>query len=178
MSKIMDFSISGDVHEMNAVFKNGDKISFILDSDVYKVNGVARTAEAASFLVGSDGDVYVPVNVFNGSFDGVTLERKARGKKIKYLLNIASDFKAAFNKDEPVVLPDMTALIPKAEPENDFICDLSEYEKYMNPENPDEYIKLINKAHPLDASYIPPDLTNISYTRRDGRAIQQMREAL
>lgn len=45
----------------------------------------------------------------------------------------------------------------------------------MDPENADEYIRLINKDHPLGKDYIPPDLTEISDTRKDRKAVQ-MRE--
>ena len=177
MSEILDFSVSGDAKEMNAVFKNGDIITFLLDTDVYKVNGVTRKCDGASYMMGRDGDVYVPINFFMGTFDGITLERNADGKDVDYVLEILPDFTVAFTGSEPVSKPDMSAFALSAKPEKAFICDLSEYEKYMNPENPDEYIKLINSQHTLDKDYIPADLTDISYTRRDGRAIQKMREA-
>ena len=177
MSDHMDFGVSGDVHEMNAVFDSGDVITFVLDTDIYKVNGIARTADGVSYMMGSDGDVYVPINFFNGTFDGITLKRKADGRRIRYSLDIDSGFSVAFSDSTPIPMPDMSALELKAEPENDYITDLTEYEQYINPENPDEYIKLINSEHTLASDYIPEDLTNISYTRRDGRATQKMRLA-
>lgn len=177
LSEIMGFSVSGDVREMCAVFDNGDKISFILDTDIYMVNGLARTADGVSFMNGGNGDVFVPINFISNSFDGVTLKRDGDGKKVKYSLDIEKDFSLSFAKEQPIALPNMTAVVPKAEPVNDFICDLSEYEKYMNPENVDEYITLINSENTLDSSYIPDDLIEISYTRRDGRATQKMRLA-
>ncbi len=177
MSKIFGFSISGDVHTMNAVFENGDKISFLVDSDIYTVNGVTRSGGGASYFSGSDGDVYVPITFFNGTFDGIVLKREENRRKVKYTLEIKEGFGVAFEKSSPIGLPDMSKVITEVKPENEFLTDLSEYEKYMNPENPDEYIKLINVDYPLGADYVPADLVNISYTRRDGRATQQMREA-
>ena len=177
MSEIMGFGISGDVHEMSAVFPRGDVISFVLDTDIYKVNGIARTSDGVSYMMGSDGDVYVPINFFNGTFDGIAFERKENGRKVKYTIDIDKDFSVAFSGSAPLTAPDMSELVVRAEPENDYITDFSEYEQYINPENPDEYIKLINSEHTLDESYIPDDLTDISYTRRDGRATQKMRLA-
>lgn len=58
----------------------------------------------------------------------------------------------------------------------DFKADLSEYEKYMVPEDPDEYLVLINIDNPLDETYKPDDLINVVDTRKDGRAVQQLRE--
>lgn len=57
-----------------------------------------------------------------------------------------------------------------------FISDLSEYEKYMDPEERDDYLILVNKSSKLSPSDEPSDLTDIADTRQDGRAAQQMRE--
>ena len=46
-----------------------------------------------------------------------------------------------------------------------FTLDLSEYEQYMNPSDRDAYITLINKAHMLDSTYKPDDLTDVPYVR-------------
>lgn len=58
----------------------------------------------------------------------------------------------------------------------EFKADLSSYESYMEPENRDEYLILINTKHPLDETYIPTDLIDVADTRDDGRAMQQLRE--
>lgn len=58
----------------------------------------------------------------------------------------------------------------------EFKADLSAYEPYMDPENRDEYLILINTKYPLDETYIPTDLTDVVDTRDDGRAMQQLRE--
>jgi D-alanyl-D-alanine carboxypeptidase len=58
----------------------------------------------------------------------------------------------------------------------DFIADLSEYEKYMNPENRDEYLILINTVNRLDENYLPADLIDVVDTRKDGRDTQKLRE--
>lgn len=78
----------------------------------------------------------------------------------------------------------LTSLSDPSAPENNgtireevtFKSDLSAYEKYMSPENEDEYLTVVNNSQPLDESYIPTDLTDISATRNDGRETQQMRE--
>lgn len=55
----------------------------------------------------------------------------------------------------------------------DFISDLSEYEKYMDPDG-DEYLTLINSQNTLDEDYMPPNLTDVVDTRKDGRNTQKM----
>jgi len=56
-----------------------------------------------------------------------------------------------------------------------FTADLSAYEAYFVPENQYEYIILINKNNSLEKDYVPPDLVDVADTRKDGRAMQQLR---
>ncbi|MBO4228980.1 MAG: D-alanyl-D-alanine carboxypeptidase family protein [Clostridia bacterium] len=46
-----------------------------------------------------------------------------------------------------------------------FRADLSAYEQYMNPEDRDGYLILVNPDHPLDGSYAPTDLTDVANPR-------------
>ncbi len=57
-----------------------------------------------------------------------------------------------------------------------FATDLSEYEKYMDPENAGEYLVLANKTNLLESTYEPEGLVDVADTRQDGRNTQQMRE--
>lgn len=61
-------------------------------------------------------------------------------------------------------------------PEIDFTADLSEYEKYFDPENREEYSFLVNTSHPIDETYKPTDLIEVVDTRKDGRATQYLKE--
>jgi len=58
-----------------------------------------------------------------------------------------------------------------------FTADLAAYEKYMNPEGDqrDAYLLLVNPQNPVSAADAPTDLTDLTATRKDGRATQQMR---
>lgn len=56
----------------------------------------------------------------------------------------------------------------------EFLADLSEYEQYMDPEDRDAYLRLINHQNRLDENYIPDDLIDVENTRND-RAKQKMR---
>ena len=65
--------------------------------------------------------------------------------------------------------------IEETKDELGYLTDLSEYTKYINPENRDEYLILINVVNPLDPAAIPDDLTDVADTRKDGRATQRLR---
>ncbi len=56
-----------------------------------------------------------------------------------------------------------------------FSTDMSDYEKYMAPEDDSEYLVLVSSSSPLDKTYEPGDLTGIANTRQDGRETQRLR---
>lgn len=60
-------------------------------------------------------------------------------------------------------------------PEFEYLTDISKYEKYIEPEDRDGYLVLVNYANKLDKDDTPDDLTDVKDTRDDGRATQQMR---
>ena len=111
---------------------------------------------------------------------------------IRGLVSLLSDGKNPKEQPEPQTssakettssLPESTEKIPETlPPETEpvslpvptFLSDLSAYETYMNPDG-DEYLFLVNADHLLDESYLPDDLTDVTDTRKDGRATQKMR---
>lgn len=58
--------------------------------------------------------------------------------------------------------------------DTEYAIDISEYLAYIEPRS-DAYLFLVNPANPLQADYVPPDLTDCIYTRKDGRATQKLR---
>ena len=65
---------------------------------------------------------------------------------------------------------------PETEPPKiEFKADLSEYEKYFDPEDPTEYLILVNPDHTIDKSYKPKDLTKVSFIKEGGSS-RYMRE--
>lgn len=69
--------------------------------------------------------------------------------------------------------PELAAPVPE------FKADLSAYEGYMNPtgDQRDAYLIVVNAQNPLSSDYVPPDLTDVKSTRKDGqRKTQQLRE--
>lgn len=55
-----------------------------------------------------------------------------------------------------------------------YATDVSQYLEYIEPRT-DDYLFLVNPSHTLAADYVPPDLTDCIYTRKDGRVTQQLR---
>lgn len=178
LSNLIGFKLMGDVKVMNAVFtdiSDEERVSVYLNTDCAVFGKTARLLGAQSYFSGSDGDVYVPISFLENAFEGAELTGVQKGSRIDYTLTLTDSFRLAYSADTPIPLPDSSGLDTSTKPDNEFLTDLSAYEKYMDPENADEYIQLINKDHPLGKDYIPPDLTEISDTRKDRKAVQ-MRE--
>ena len=156
---------------------SSDSVSFCNSSNTVNVNGT--NSEMANPAYFENGMMFVPQSFFTDFCHGVKCEFNNKGKKDAFCLDFENDF--GFNSKaltELPVIPYSKILTAKGfievdEPE--FKCDLSAYEMYMNPADPDEYLTLINSAHPLDKDYAPSDLINITNTRKDGRATQKMR---
>ena len=174
LSEAIGYKMMGNVDVMNAVIDDDNSLSFYVNTDIASVNGNNVSVGAPSYFSYTGGDVYVPVTFFDGVLDGVDLVTERRGKNVNYTINISSSEMAlAYSKNTPA--DKVEGLRRTAAPTTDFVADLSEYEQYMNPENADEYIRLINTEYPLGKDYIPTDLMDVADTRKD-RAAQQMRE--
>ncbi len=69
--------------------------------------------------------------------------------------------------------PDPLAKYAKYD-DTQYATDVSAYLQYIEPKS-DDYLFLVNPEHTLSADYVPPDLTDCIYTRKDGRNTQQLR---
>ncbi len=76
---------------------------------------------------------------------------------------------------EPITAPVTEPVTePIIEPERfEYKTDISAYEKYIDPEDRDAYIVLVNADNPLDKDYVPQELTDLKDTEK-GRTTQQM----
>ena len=170
LADLIGFRLMGDAKIMNTVFSDrsdDERVSVYLDTDSAVYGKTVRLLGAQSYFSGSSGDVYVPISFLENSFDNVTLTGVQKGARIDYTLTVSGESRLGYSTDAPVPLPDVSGIDTSTLPDNAFLTDLSAYEKYMDPENADDYIRLINKDHPLGKDYIPPDLTDISEgTRR------------
>ncbi len=66
---------------------------------------------------------------------------------------------------------------PVIEVEYTYLTDIDDYLEYIDPEDSDAYLVLVNKDNPLDEDYVPDNLVDLVDTRDDGRDDQQMVEA-
>ena len=166
----------GTGHEEYAVFEKKSTACVVCGQD-------ARLTAPAVF---SDGDVWVPADFIENYVNGITVEeekskgkvyvtRDSSGKGDDLKLGEVSFKLKAITAPEPAE-PDEDTPTTGGMPEVEFETDLTKYEQYMNPENAEEYLVLVNKTNTVDATFVPGTLTNVVDTRDDGRATQKLQK--
>lgn len=191
--------VTGDVDSMKFIFPAEDTVEtgsagvgsedcvvFMADSRTVIVNSRSITVPAESFIYGES--VWVSAEFLAEFVDGLDVSLKgdtvATARKVDEekstedeVVYLEVSLKLKSEEEIPPVTEEEgngSASLPDEKVE--FTTDLSAYEQYMNPENADDYLILVNNTSTLDASYAPGDLVNIVNTRQDGRETQLMRE--
>ena len=173
---MLDCKITGDKNEISFISANTNNfMKFNVNSSVVYINNMEYRMSAPSFLGTSetDGDkLYVPLEFIKNKFDNLKIihdEKNANHITVEIL--DSENFAFKLQMSESLKNPgDGIEYTPIP-----FVADLSEYEAYFSPENPDEYLILINQSNSLDKDYVPADLTDVADTRQDGRAMQRLR---
>lgn len=174
LSSKLGFTIHGKSGEtMTLSIEGNDVAAIAVGTQNVLCGNISSVMSSPSVF--KDEQLFVPSSFFEICFDGVKIEYNKAGGKKGYNIIFDSEFSLLHTNDsgtDAISRADINAL--KAEQMPEFVSDLSEYERYMNPENRDEYLVLINTSHPLSADYVPDDLEEVLYTRGD-RAKQKMR---
>ncbi|MEA4833086.1 MAG: M15 family metallopeptidase [Oscillospiraceae bacterium] len=176
-----EMTVTGSGKIRSFIFYSGEYANFS-DGDINAVvNGTNISLSAPCHIM--NGEVYLPVDFYTTDIIGISLEIDKNGyyilrktaDKLEYTQKTAS-VEASIpltseisGNTKPGRPDDFSDPVPKP----DFISNLSDYEKYMNPENRDDYLILVNSTHSVSNDYKPSDLTDIADTRKD-RDAQQM----
>ena len=64
---------------------------------------------------------------------------------------------------------------PTPKYEYSYLIDIADYEPFIEPADPMEYVFLVNPTHTLASDFVPADLVDCVHTRKDGRKMQQLR---
>lgn len=172
---ILDFTLHGNVKSMTFTAGGGKGATFSVGTGDVSIGGKHAVMRTPSYF--EREQLFIPALFFTSHCNGITAEFDKEGGTKGYNLSFGEDFsiKASTDAETPSIpYGEAAHLLQKDKPK--FICDLSEYEQYMNPENKDEYLILINTSHKLSSDYIPPDLVDVKDTRGD-RAKQKLRLA-
>lgn len=130
-----------------------------------------------------DGKLYVPLAFVEQYMRGISVMRENAGS-----VQIRRGEYNASTKDHPIYiepaftgteeLPLETTVIPeKLAPKYEFSTDLSAFEPYMCPEDPDAFLILVNRTSTVDKTFVPSDLVPITEVRKDGRSERMVETA-
>ena len=132
-----------------------------------------------------DGKLYVPLAFVEQYMSGIAVSRSTNSGDVQVL---RGEYNAS-TKNNPLYQDTGftgTAELPldppegsmdKVAPTYSFVTDLSAYEQYMCPEDPDAYLILVNRETTIDAEYVPDNLVEITNVRRDGRTERMVETA-
>lgn len=190
LSEILELTVTGDGDNKRYVTPNGEEVRFTYGEAVAVVNSESYRMTGKAKEYGSD-KLTVPLSFVTEIMTGVTVEIDPEKPKITF--SKAEDAVVAF-----ILKPDETIETVKEEeeygdtteppvteapddppeseiPEVEFKSDLSEYEEYMDPEDRDAYLVLVNSKNLLTENDNPTDLVEVVNTRADGRNKQKLR---
>ena len=199
----LGLSVTGDTEKMKFVFTDNEDysetgsegngreefVTFMMDSRTVIINDQTVTLPADSFMFGEK--VWVSIEFVEEYMTGLAVERNDGKVSISMIVDVkqSTDKETVFlpvslalKNEGPIDSPGGTSdsenNTPAGAPDQSalsFTTDLSAYEKYMNPENAEEYLLLVNNSKTLDGSFIPGDLVGVINTRADGRDTQYLR---
>lgn len=176
VASMCGLTLHGNVERMTLSFPDGMSVRFNVGSNVIEIAGMNCLMSNKTLF--EFEQLFVPASFFTGYCEGVVVEHKENGKDKGFNITFDKNF-SLLAKTHTNDVPDTQKPEKPVREENVvvpmFKADLSAYEEYMNPENKDEYLVLINTSNPLSADYVPTDLINIVDTRKDGRSTQKMR---
>ena len=202
MAKRYGFYVYGDSTSMKFVIPEeegkpaGDVVEFFIGSNTATVNDTPVSLETDSRYIGSS--LWVSCSIGDYFENGIKIETSGSGsvnitriRKLDANGNYVRDadrnyvYEAVMLSCKPMtqintidfvkVFGDDAKGLGKGSAVT-FKADLSAYEDYMNPADSNEYLILVSDDSPLDVTYLPDDLTNVSNSRADGRAVQRLRK--
>ncbi len=175
-----DFTMSGDnetrtilVGTSQGEYSEKNTAVFKIETKEITLNGSAGNLRSDSLF--RNNELYIPFDFFETYVKGIEI-KLFNGKKqtTVSITKTAPEICFSASANIPLEMPNVSSIINDAKLSHEYTIDLSEYEQYINPQNPEEYLILVNLDNRLDETYMPDDLTDLIHTRND-RVAQQMR---
>ncbi|MBQ4556688.1 MAG: D-alanyl-D-alanine carboxypeptidase family protein [Clostridia bacterium] len=159
---------------------SNQKIKFSDDSRIAIINDSDKDMLSPAEMRG--GKVYVPLDFVESYMGGIGVEIE------KNTVTITRGEYNASTKDNPIYADatftggDDDPISPSTgdngvSPTYTFVTDLSAFEQYMNPEDKDAFLILVNREKPIDENYAPSNLVDITNVRKDGRSEKMVETA-
>ncbi|MBR6603909.1 MAG: D-alanyl-D-alanine carboxypeptidase family protein [Clostridia bacterium] len=182
LSELCSFTVSGTKASLRFTADAGEYAEFTIGSVSAKVNGDIINMEGAA-LIRENESVWVPLSFGESFIVGMTFDKNEDEGKIRILRNKIPESSDEAPEYEPVTFRIKGSQAIESVGEDPyigemvdlgFVNDLSEYEQYMNPEDRDAYLILVNKTNTITSDYAPENLVSITNVRKDGRKEQMV----
>ncbi len=148
---------------------SNETVTFKAESELAVVNGVELQMQSKAILRGSD--MWISADFIKNTVSGVTVNYDSETNTLTIKRNELN----ASTPDNPkyediyfthnITKPSDTVTPPDNKPIQTptyaFKLDLSKYEKYMNPDETDEYLIIANRKNKLSADFVPKELTKV-----------------
>ncbi len=175
---LCEMAVTGDTVELRYISRDAEEhVKFIVGSTQVFINGVEERLSAAPYLDGED--LYIPYDFFSSYVSGISVlydQEKQAVTVAQIPVEEGSDemqsLRFTIRSDAPLTGLDEYNEFGQTSPV-EFVADLSLYEDFMNPQNRDDYLLLVNADYPLPQSYVP-ETVEINDIRRDGRPLQYL----
>ncbi len=171
IAEMCEFSVLGTEQSVIYSFESLgyiQKIELTYGSDKANINGTLVTLEAPAEKDGES--LFVPVSFVLENIKGISVTYDEE-KKV-YNIDREKDYGATPDIFEylPITLKYASAepVLPADDPYDDpieFISDLSAYEQYMEPEDRDGYLILVNKVNTVSSDFDPGEILPLVNTR-------------
>ena len=165
LSEICGFTLHGNPEEMTFSASDTNHATFEIGTRGVKINGTYSILDDASYFSG--GNLFIPVSFFENYCSSVKCEFDKKGKVKGYNLIFAKNFRfSSRNAVENSAIMYTGDSEHSSDSSSHFKSDLSDYEMYMNPENKDDFLLLVNNENRLSAKYVPEDLVEVSASKK------------
>ena len=165
IAELCQLTLSGSASTgLRFTAQNGDWISFLSNSNEAKINGYGMSMPAAAYIDGNQCSI--PLDFLEDILGGISVktdlkERTVTVTRLEYVDSTPLEphyVPIGFSlRTDAILTPLDENKYFKDQPIFAFKNDLSEYEQYMNPSDPENYLMLVNKQNPTPTSDYEPE---------------------
>ncbi len=171
VAELCEMTLSGNSDTaLRFTAKSGDHISFTPNSTEALINGYGIRMSAPALFNGNNCSV--PLDFLKLVVDGISIHKDLENKRIYFSRLEYTDstplephyLDIGFSLRSDIALDHLNEnKYFKDQPIFSFTNDLTAYEEYMNPENKEYFLALINKQNPTSGyDYEPPNIIEIN----------------
>jgi len=175
----LELSIAGDndtrtvmTGNKDSVFDNTGTAVFTNGSREIILNGALQTLSSPALI--QNDELLIPFEFFSIFVEGLDIETVENKNRCDIsVTKVLEHIYFGGSSNTILETPDISDFTSDAAAIHDYTVDVSSYERFINPSDPDKYLLLVNVNNKLAEDYVPDDLTNVKTS--PSRQAQQMR---